>query len=88
MTIFVPSFQEVVGSTTATTYDVPTAGNKTAVEDWTPATDATTPKEMLGSFVDAIFWYYDWFPVWLTLLHVIVRIVAVYSIYRILNPLA
>lgn len=89
MAIFVPMLQDAVG-VTSSTYDVPTSGNVSLIEEYNPDTanpELGSAKQMLGSsFVKSLFWYYDWFPIWLTLVHVIIRIVAIYCIYKIVNP--
>lgn len=40
---------------------------------------------ILTSLLTSFFWYYPWFPVWLTTLHIALRIIGGVIIYRLIR---
>jgi hypothetical protein len=87
--MFIPIFQEVIGAPT-TSFDTYQAGNfsnitKININDDYDA--GVGVRESLGSSVlKSFFWIYTWFPAWLTLIHIVIRIVGVVCIYKLVSP--
>lgn len=38
---------------------------------------------VIVSLIKALFWSYDWFPAWLIILHILVRIIAIFIVVRL-----
>jgi len=63
-------------------------GNQTATNEYASISAANWYAGGLGiitSLAQAFFFYYPWFPVWLTTLHILIRVIGGVLIYRLIR---